>query len=108
MQTIDTPAARATDPCTSHEAAEQHTASGDRAAAQQMVLGAIRRHGQGGITADELAQAAGIDRYTISRRLPELRDAGRVFVRGYPLSPERRKSTLSNRQSMVWRPVEVQ
>lgn len=108
MRTIETPAARAYDPPTSHEAAEYHTASGRRASEQQQVLRAMIAHGQRGVTSDELAQRASLDRYMVARRLPELRSAGHVFVRGFPLSPEKRPSSISKRAGMVWRPVSCQ
>lgn len=107
MMQTETPAARNTDPPTSHEAAEQHTASGKRAQQRDAVARALIEHGQGGVTSDELAEAAGMDRYLVARRLPELLTRNRAFVRGYKESPERRKSTISGRAAMVWRPVGV-
>lgn len=106
MTATDTPAARSTDPCTSHDAAEQHTASGNRAWQREMVRRALVVHGQGGMTADELAEASGIDYYAICRRLPELRTRNQAFVRGGTQSPEKRKNPHTGRSAMVWRPME--
>ncbi|MFB6311526.1 MAG: winged helix-turn-helix domain-containing protein [Salinirussus sp.] len=108
MQTSETPAARSTDPCTSHEAADAITESGDRVTKRQKVLDALIRHGQNGITSDELAEVSGLPYGTVERRLSELRQQPMgAFVRGYPESPERRKNPHTGRSAMVWRPVET-
>jgi len=102
------PTARKTDPPTSHDAGEAHAASGRRAAEQQRVLEALRQC-LGGVTSDELADWAGLDRYMVARRLPELRDQRRLaYVAGYPEMPEKRRSAISNRKAMVWRATPVQ
>ena len=67
---VRTPAARATDPDTSHTAAEAVTRSGVRAHQQRQVLAALRQWP--GCTSAELAQRASMDRYAVARRLPEL------------------------------------
>lgn len=67
---VQTPAARSTDPGTSHIAAEAVTKSGVRARQQRQVLDALRQWP--GCTSAELAQRANIDRYAVARRLPEL------------------------------------
>lgn len=55
-----TPAARATDPVTSHEAAEHITESGTRASQQHLVLGAVERWPA--CTSAELAELMGAPR----------------------------------------------
>jgi len=70
MPDIRTPAARATDPGTSHAAAEAITKTGVRAHQQRQVLAALREWP--GCTSAELASNAGMDRYAVARRLPEL------------------------------------
>jgi CRP-like cAMP-binding protein len=70
------PIARRSDPVTSHLAAEQITASGARSKQAAACLAAVRMNP--GSTSAELAVAAGIDRYTAARRLPELRARGEV------------------------------
>jgi len=65
-----TPAARRTDPVSSHLAAEAMDASGRRASQQHRVLRAVRRYP--GRTSAELAELIGMDRYAVARRLPEL------------------------------------
>lgn len=67
---VRTPAARATDPDTSHTAAESVTKSGVRAHQQRQVLAALRQWP--GCTSAELAKHAHMDRYAVARRLPEL------------------------------------
>jgi CRP-like cAMP-binding protein len=73
------PAYRRTDPATSRLAAERITISGRRKTQAQAVLDAVRNHP--GLTAVELANASGIERYAVSRRLPELESNG-LIVRG--------------------------
>lgn len=101
------PTARAHDPVTSHEAGEAVRDSGCREEQQRQVLAALRAHP--GVTSDELAHLAGLDRYMVGRRLPELRDERQVVeVCGYPEQPEKRRSEVSGRKGMVWRPVPLE
>lgn len=74
----DTPRARATDPQTSHEAAEAIKASGELGRQQAAVLALVRRFP--GRTSIELAALSErrFDRYQVARRLPELAP---VYVR---------------------------
>ena len=65
---------RRSDPSTSHTAAERLRASGKLNAQRQAVLDALTRCP--GSTAVELAKASGLDRYLVSRRLPDLARAG--------------------------------
>lgn len=107
MATTERPTARLRDPSTSHEAGETVRDSGQREEQQRQVLAALRAHP--GVTSDELAHLAGLDRYMVGRRLPELRDERRVVeVRGYPERPEKRRSEMSGRKGMVWRPVRTE
>ena len=69
-QDIRTPAARSTDPETSHLAAEVMTKTRVRPHPQRQVLAALRE-GPGRPSA-EGAQPASMDRYAVARRLPEL------------------------------------
>ena len=62
--------ARRSDPETSHVAAERIERSGRLRQQQAQVLDALTRWP--GSTAVELSKASGIDRYVVSRRLPEL------------------------------------
>ena len=62
--------ARRSDPETSREAADKLLASGAATSQLRDVLAALRKHP--GCTAAELADAEELDRYTVSRRLPEL------------------------------------
>lgn len=73
---IETPAARGTDPETSHEAAEHVTKTGARAAQQRMAANAVDCYP--GLTSMELAVRTGLCRFMLARRLPECRTAGTV------------------------------
>ena len=73
---VETPAARGSDPVTSHLAAESHTASGKRAEQQRMTAAAVREYP--GCTMAELSQHTGIDRYVLGRRISECETAGLV------------------------------
>lgn len=80
---VETPAARTTDPETSHIAAEQITKIGTRARHQREVLELLNRcDGRTSAELAELAQrCAGLshlDRHAVARRLPELATAGLV------------------------------
>lgn len=89
-----TPLARKTDPSTSHDAAREHKESGnaDRSAAK--VLDAVNRFP--GLTAVELAERAGLDRYEVSRRLSDLR--GKQLVR----NGEERPCAIKGSRMTTW------
>lgn len=92
----DTPRARNTDPATSHQAAAKIGKSGRLRAQQLLVLRALRCCP--GSTAVELADSSGLDRYLISRRLPEL----------VPVWARRGKSricTVAGTPQTTWHPV---
>jgi DNA-binding MarR family transcriptional regulator len=88
---------RRTDPETSRIAAERLRASGALGRQAEAVLAAVTRWP--GSTAVELARHAQLDRYAVSRRLPELQRQGRVR-RGPP-----RECTVNGRPQSTWRPV---
>lgn len=99
---IETPAARATDPETSHEAASQITSNGERGRHQARVLALIVA--SPGCTAGELAEAAaewdvGVDYFAIQRRVSELEPQ---FVRR---GEARVCSVRGTKQTTIW-PVE--
>lgn len=77
---IETPAARATDPRTSHEAADEITSSGVRGTQQRAVLRLIRLFP--GRTAGELAEESDVD-----------------FTRGLPRDEVRRYFAIQRRAS---------
>ena len=90
----DTPRARRSDPETSHLAAERIRPKLRKQ--QQAVLDALARWP--GSTAVELAHETGLDRYLVSRRLPELVP---VYVRrGRP-----RECTVAHTAQSTWYPV---
>lgn len=70
------PLARSGDPVTSKLAARELVDSGRLTAQQTEVLEALQRFP--GSTSAELAEAAGIDRYRVARRLPDLERLGRA------------------------------
>lgn len=97
MIDVRTPAARSTDPETSHEAAAAITESGERAKQQDRAAAAVRKHP--GLTSAELAQAIGMNRYALARRLPEVETAKEV-VKGAARTCE-----VSRRKAVTWWPV---
>ena len=119
---IQTPAARASDPSTSHAAADAMTRSGLRRHHQDIVTAAV--HLSPGSTSAELAEycerhalriaqrafgakmpraaqisACILDRSQIARRLPEA-ETGETIRRG-----EARKCAIKGRKSLTWWPV---
>lgn len=89
--------ARRSDPSTSHTAAEQLSASGRLRAQQQQVLDALIRWP--GSTAVELATNSGLDRYLVSRRLPDLAKLGKVRR----MAP--RTCRVNGTAQTTWRPT---
>lgn len=89
--------ARATDVCTSHEAAHHLIASCQQAVQQDRAAKAVQQHL--GLTSMELARATGHDRYMLARRLPELLEGGRAWRR--PKKP----CEVSGRSACTWWPV---
>ena len=91
----DTPRARRSDPDTSHTAADRIRPK--LRAQQQAVLDALAKWP--GSTAVELAHVSGLDRYLVSRRLPELVP---IWVRrGKP-----RECTVNKTPMTTWRTVD--
>lgn len=88
------PMQRRHDPPTSRISAERLVASGAHGRQQQAVLEAVTRWP--GSTAVELAERAGLDRYAVSRRLPELQRTGQVR-RGPP-----RDCRVNGRPQCTW------
>lgn len=86
---------RRTDPQTSRIAASRLVESGALGRQAQAVLEAVQANP--GSTAVEIAQRAGIDRYAVSRRLPELQRKGKVR-RGPP-----RDCRVNGRPQSTWR-----
>lgn len=97
---VETPAARATDPATSHEAAHAITASGRRHSQRERVAAALARWP--GLTTAELAERMGIDRYVVGRRMSECETAGDA-VRG-----DKRRCRVNGRTAETWWPVPKQ
>jgi predicted ArsR family transcriptional regulator len=86
--------ARATDPATSREAAANAVASGSVARHHARILAALAR--LDGLTSEEVAAEAGIDRHAAGRRMKELETAG-LIRRG-----ESRRSARSGRNGQTW------
>lgn len=66
----DAPAARATDPATSHAAIEEHTRSGARASQAARILAAITANP--GKTAGEIGKLVGLTNVQVCRRIADL------------------------------------
>jgi len=94
--------ARATDPATSHAAAEHVTRTGKAASQRAVVLAAVTEHP--GLTSFELAAHCRLDRFQIARRLPEIERLGTV-IRGRP-----RVCTVSRMKAATWwvQPVQLE
>jgi len=89
--------ARTTDPQSSHLAAADVEKTGTARTQRQVCLQeVIQNPGQ---TSAEIAAGLDLERYTPSRRLPELRDAGLVFN-----GPDR-VCKVRGRISLTWYPV---
>jgi len=100
--------ARNTDPVTSHLAGADIEHSGRAANQRELVRRALMRHGRDGITTAELAEAAGLDRYIVGRRMPELRKRGGAQILGYDAdAPETRRCSVTGKRAMVCRPTGV-
>ncbi|NID15008.1 MarR family transcriptional regulator [Luteibacter yeojuensis] len=97
LRQVETPAARATDPMTSHLAAEQITASGKRGQQQAQAIAAVRAFP--GMTSFELAMRTKLDRYMLARRLPECLTTGAVR------KDEPRTCSITGRLATTWFPT---
>jgi hypothetical protein len=91
------PIARRTDPPSSHAAAQEMERTGRRTAQSEAVLEMVKLHPRR--TALELARLSRLDRYTVSRRLPELERRG-LIRRGLT-----RDCTVNGRPMLTWEPV---
>lgn len=92
------PAYRKSDPVTSRLAAELVTRSGKRKFQQELVLSIVREHP--GLTSMELSKVSSKDRSMIARRLPDLRDAGLVWMSTKP-----QLCSINKTLAYVWFPV---
>lgn len=93
-------AARATDPATSFAAARKVERSGAASAQRDTCLRAVLA--RPGLTAAEIADEADLERHVPSRRLPELRAAGRVR------NGEQRECSVMGSTAMTWWPGPIQ
>ncbi|HEY4292083.1 winged helix-turn-helix domain-containing protein [Luteibacter sp.] len=94
---VETPAARATDPVTSHIAAAEHTASGKRGTNVAVVIDLVRAHP--GHTSAELARYTELTRHEVARRLPEAETASAVK------KGEKRRCAANGTLAMTWWPA---
>ena len=88
------PAARRSDPESSHQASDAITRSGQRGQQIGMAIDAVRMHP--GSTSYELALATDIDRYVMARRLPDALKVGAV-VKG-----EQRTCDVTGHLALTW------
>jgi CRP-like cAMP-binding protein len=96
LRKIETPAARATDPDTSHIAAAEHTASGKRGTIFAIVVVLVRA--RPGHTSAELARYTDLTRHEVARRLPEGETAGAIR------KGEKRRCAVNGTLAMTWWP----
>lgn len=94
----ESPAARSTDPETSHEAARRVTESGVRQGHAERVLAAVRAHP--GMTSRELAGPTGLERHEVARRLADLANAGLVEQQ------DARPCSVGRGRAVTWRVIE--
>lgn len=87
------PNARATDPMTSHEAAESATDLAERH--KKMILEALRKHGPMG--KDSIATRTGLDGVQVARRMKELETADLAEPTG------KRVPSATGRSEREWR-----
>ena len=90
---IETPAARNTDPSTSHEAADEITQSGKRQTQMDKVIAMVEE--DQGLTAAELAKKNKVCRYMTARRLA---DASDIFV----MKGSKTKCSVAGRNAVTW------
>ena len=88
--------ARISDPVTSHIAGDAIESSGHAEKQRLLALAAVQEFP--GLTATELEDKTGLDRYMLCRRLPELRDD--MFVR----NGNGRKCGVAGRLMQTWYP----
>jgi hypothetical protein len=100
MFDIQTPAARNTDPITSHLAAAEHTSSGERAHQQHQTYSAVKAFP--GLTSFELAMKTGLGRHMLGRRLSEVELAG-LIRRSEP-----KRCLISGKLALTWVPTPAQ
>lgn len=89
--------ARATDPATSHIAAEEIEVSGKASTQRRACLVMVRR--EPGLTSAEIAKELGWERHVPARRLPELRESGLVK------NGITRKCSVMGTLMMTWEPA---
>lgn len=97
VRVIEMPAARSTDPQSSHDAADAHTGSGARQRHIEIVVAQVRAFE--GLTSAEIAVRTGLERHEAARRLPDAEKAGAVR-KGMP-----RKCSISNKLVTTWWPA---
>jgi predicted HTH transcriptional regulator len=88
--------ARNSDPSSSHDAAAHVAKKGVARRQCETVLAALKV--RPGRTSNELANEAGLDRYVVARRLPELKKRGRVQQ-----IIHKRRDRITNRWATTWR-----
>jgi hypothetical protein len=88
---------RSKDPVTSHMAADAVEQTGAAGNHRDRCLAAVKA--RPGMTAAEIAVAAGLERHEASRRLPELRAAGLVYT------GQARTCEVQGHSSLTWYPV---
>lgn len=92
-----TPAARNTDPVSSHLAATEVTVSGEREAQIMQVAMEVKNYI--GYTSRELANITGLDRYMLARRLSDAEKQS--LVKKGP----QRKCSIADRMAITWYPI---
>lgn len=93
--------ARSTDASSSHQAAAELEASGRGRLQAERVLSALRKYPNS--TSRELADFAGLDRYEVARRLPELHAAH--LIARYDVTALTAPCAVSGKRAVRWCPL---
>lgn len=99
------PAARRSDPGTSHAAAEAVTRAGIRGGHCAAVLTAIRQWP--GLTSRELAKRMRWDRHEVARRCADLKGNPERGVPALAAQGKQRTCSVSHKAAITWWPVEA-
>lgn len=98
VRVISTPAARASDPATSHEAADHVTTTGTRQRHVEIVIRAVSANP--GLTSLELAEVCGLERHEVARRTADAETAGAIRK-----GPAKRQT--NGRSAVTWEACRV-
>ena len=97
-QPVVNPAARAKDPASSHEAAKRMKDSGQAQAQAARIFQFLQSRHREEFTSREIAEALGMCRYAVARRVPDLRKLGKVAR-----DAAGRECRIAGKKAVTWR-----